>query len=350
MAKYKWTIGFVFILSAHFIFADKGLPASITAAQEIEEPWFTGPLLTPSGHIVPGGYYNIEPYTYVNVLTGAYDTHWHAMSSVNFYNVMWQIFFQIGLADWMDFQFVPSASWNGTQGVSSLVVNDPLLYVDFQLYQNSKKKYLPAIKLTIQETFPLGKYQRLDPEMQLTDLGGAGAYTTTFGLSFSTLFHLSGIHYISLRWNGYYALSTPVRVKGLNAYGGAYNTKGTVRPGNGFGYYIGMESTLSKNWVFALDIAGQFRNKSTFSGEKGISTAGLPASVGQHSSVSFSLAPAIEYNFSDSLGIIAGSQFTVAGRNSPQFASGVIAINYYGPAETTPARVRPYTDTGGSGR
>lgn len=332
MSLCKWIIGFVFISSTHFVFADKGLSAFTSTEQETQGPWFTGPLLTPSGHIIPGGYYNIEPYTFVNVINGAYDRHWHAKSIENFYNVVWEVFIQIGLTEWMDFQIAPEASWNSTKGVSSLVVNDPTIIVDFQLFQDTKKPYIPAIKLGIQEIFPLGKFQRLDPEMLSTDIGGAGAYSTGFSLAFSSLFHLKGVHYLSLRWNGFYTISTDVHVKGLNAYGGAKNTKGTIRPGDNFGYFIGLELSLTKNWVFALDIAGEFKNKSSFSGKRGTTSDGVKATVGLPSSASFSLAPAFEYNFSENLGIIAGSEFTVGGRNTARFASGIIAINYYGPS------------------
>ncbi len=46
-------------------------------------------------------------------------------------------------------------------------------------------------------------------------------------------------------------------------------------------------------------------------------------------SAQFSIAPAIEYNWNANIGIIFGSWFTLAGKNSTQFTSGVFAFNYY---------------------
>ncbi len=41
--------------------------------EKCEDPWFTGPLLAPSAHVVPGGYINLEPYLFYTVTTGAYE-------------------------------------------------------------------------------------------------------------------------------------------------------------------------------------------------------------------------------------------------------------------------------------
>src|ERR1700722_16198622 len=40
-------------------------------------PWFTGTLLSTSGHVVPVGYYNIEPYLFVTDQYGRYNNEWH---------------------------------------------------------------------------------------------------------------------------------------------------------------------------------------------------------------------------------------------------------------------------------
>lgn len=40
------------------------------------------------------------------------------------------------------------------------------------------------------------------------------------------------------------------------------------------------------------------------------------------------IAPALEYNFSDALGVIVGARLFAWGRNEPALATPVIAINY----------------------
>jgi hypothetical protein len=44
--------------------------------------------------------------------------------------------------------------------------------------------------------------------------------------------------------------------------------------------------------------------------------------------MSFSLAPALEYNWSENAGVIAGVAFTVAGRNTSATVMPVMAVNW----------------------
>src|SRR4051812_16906637 len=75
-------------------------------------PWLTGPLLTPSGHAIPWGHYNIEPYEFVTANVGLYDADWKTHSTPNFYNVNTQTIVQIGLPWNFDCYFSPAWSWN----------------------------------------------------------------------------------------------------------------------------------------------------------------------------------------------------------------------------------------------
>jgi hypothetical protein len=153
----------------------------------------------------------------------------------------------------------------------------------------------------------------------------------------SKLFHIAGRCFFNTRFNASYAFAPPVHVRNFNAYGGGFGTDGTIYPGNIFTSLIGLELSLSQNWVLALDMEYQHTNKNRFSGEVGtanlitpvIQQGPLLAAIGSPSSESFSMAPAIEYNWSESLGLIAGAWFTVAGRNASQFVSWTAAFNYY---------------------
>ena len=91
---------------------------------------------------------------------------------------------------------------------------------------------------------------------------------------------------------------------------------------------LAFEYTLTQNWALALDVLYVHNNHTRFSGHKG-STYGIPNSVGGPSSEQFSLAPALEYNWSSNCGVIAGVWFSVAGRNTADFINGVVAINIY---------------------
>jgi hypothetical protein len=116
-------------------------------------------------------------------------------------------------------------------------------------------------------------------------------------------------------------------VKGFNAYGGGYQTQGTVYPGWNYQGIVSFEFTLNQNWVLTLDNVYTHINKNRFSGNPGVTASGNPATVGDPSSEQLSFAPAIEYNFSSNIGIIAGAWVTATGRNSTEFRSAVIELD-----------------------
>jgi len=330
---------FVLICSL-FYFADghcrRGWRFEISPEEEARDgPWFTGSLLAPSAHVVPPGYFNLEPYLFVTDNYGAYDADWHGHSTPTAIQLNPLISFQIGVANNLDFQTAPQMFYTRKQGKASAQFGDFPVGFDYQLLKDRKGGWWPAIKIAIRESFPTGKYQKLNPHKNGTDGVGSGAYTTGFGLAFSRIFHFGGVHFLNSRLSFSYNVPSNVHVKGFNSYGGGHGTRGTVHPGNTFTTIIGLEFTLALHWALALDIANIYGNKTTFSGRRGITSAGAPVKVGGPSFNQVSLAPAIEYNFNESVGIIAGAWFTVAGRNTTQFASGVIAVNWFANYKTT---------------
>lgn len=317
-------------------YADKGrvyhFPTQETPAPETITPWFTGPLLTPTSATVPGGFVNIEPYLFYNINTGRYNDDWKVSSMPHFNNVIFSIYTYWGVNQWMDVQVIPQVVFNSTQNTSSMQLGDLPIALEFQLIHETPENNLPSLKFYIQETFPTGRYQKLKPDRLFTDAGGKGSFQTEVGFVVGRVIHFKDVYFMTARFNLAYSYWSSVAVKGLNSYGGERGTKGRVFPGSQYSYFLGFEFSLSRNWAFAFDAAGQYITKTRFSGKEGDNP--LPGSVlglNIPPQWQFSFAPAIEYNFNQSLGIIAGPWFTVAGRNSFRFISGVIALNYYGP-------------------
>ncbi|MDN3507063.1 MAG: hypothetical protein P0S96_07535 [Simkaniaceae bacterium] len=312
-------------------------------------PWFTGPLLAPAGHTIPPGYINIEPYVFYTVRTGFYDADWKTINLPNFTSANFQMIFYMGITNRLDIQIVPQATWNQTENVSSLEFNDFSAQLDFQLIENESTPSIPALKFYVRESFPTGRYERLDPEQRLTDSGGSGSFETTLGLVTTATHEFSGCHFFNWRLNGYVTLPTNVDVKGVSSYGGAPDTEGTISPGIVYGGIFAIQYNLTDHWAIAVDLEGLYGEATTFkgfSGEKAPATP-IPVVLGNPKNASFSIAPAIEYNFNGHIGIIAGGWLTFAGRNTPQFYSGVLAINYYGPIKEGSAR--KFRTRGGSG-
>lgn len=347
---------FLFSIALSFGFATD-IPQPIVSPQQ---PWLTGPLLAPSARTVPPGHINFEPYIYVSKTSHIYDKEWKIKHVPTFVVVESQSQFKWGFAENWDVQILPTFSWNHSHGQAKWVFNDLPIGLEYELLRHHHGKWYPMIKASLTETFPTGKYQHLHPSKNGTDAGGAGSYQSQLGITFGKLFHLGGQIWLSVRFNVDYTYLSPLHVKGINVYGGANDTDGTIYPGNQFTQILGMELTLARRWALALDIQNVYGNKTRFSGKRGTGTRGSPiapgtsgqitpptpvspttptfftllpplppAVVGTPSFNQISIAPALEYNWNANLGIIGGAWFTVAGRNTADFFQWVIAFNLY---------------------
>jgi len=309
------------------LFAEKAIIEQVYP--EFENPWFTGPLIAQSPVVVPLGHVNYEPYLYATAIPGYYDTHWKtAPSPHNFWTYSLQPLVEVGLTSWMDFEIIPALYYNYDHHAAHWGFGDLLLQLNFQLLHIPHNPWIPVILFSLGETFPTGKYKKFNPTKNGVQATGGGSFQTYAALTIGKIIHLSGIHFIDARLYLEYNLPAPTRLKGFNTYGGAADTDARFFPAQSFTADLGLEFTLAQNWAFACDLIGIWFTKSHFSGNQG-TILGVPASFGTLPAARFEIAPAIEYNWSANLGLIAGAYLTVGGRNTIYFRSGVIAINYY---------------------
>lgn len=320
----------IFCLSVLFILSI-GLFSSLAAyggaKQKDKEdlPWLTGTLLAFPGTTIPKGKLLVQPYLFATINHAVYDSHWKPRSIPNLYNINHELFLVAGLTDWMDVQVTPGVFYNLSRGKSSVQSADLPVGMDFQLLKPIVYKWFPGILLSIREILPTGKFRDLDPKLGLTEASGFGSFETNLSLIFFKIYQIKDKHYLSATLAlEYYYLST-IHVRGFNIYGGGFGTDGTVRPGNTFTALLSLEYTLTKNWVLAFDAQYVHANRSPFSGKQGVSLTGEPALVGLPSRESISLAPAIEYNFSKTFGILGGYWFTTSGKNTFSFGSFVVS-------------------------
>lgn len=312
-------------------FAREGLSNFLTPEiTEETSPWFTGPLLAPSAHNIPLGNYDLEPYLFFTTITGSYNQNWHSKSSPdNFYSMNLVLPGWIGLTSQIDFTLQPQMFYQFTQGKRSTQFGDLAFGFDIQVLSEEVGTWWPAIKIGLKATAPTGKYKNLNPDKLGTDAVGSGNWNPAATLVFGRLFHIYDNHFLAPRLGFSYTVPTPTHVSNLNSYGGTSGTKGTAYPGNSFYTDFGVEYNMSRNWVFAMDFYYQHNNKNRFSGNPGMTSLGDAAVVTRPSAESFSLAPALEYNWSANIGLIGGVWFTVGGRNTSRFVSGVLAFNVY---------------------
>jgi len=295
----------------------------------ISTPWYTGPLLTPGAHVLPPYTFNVQPSLYVQKTFASFDQHCHLKRfSDSIWTVQPTLSVQVGCLSWLDFSIDTRVFYVTQSKERAFHWGDSSLGLGIQLLEEQDN--IPAIKFSVTESFPLGKYEKLDPRKRGIDATGSGSYITKLGLNFSKEFDRFSAHPVVCRVAFSHDIPTSAHVRGYNAYGGGEGTKGSVNVGHITEVGAAIELSLTQEWVFAIDVAYTHHNRSTFSGNRGLTleTTDSPPSVGAPSSYSLSTAPAIEYNHSDRLGFIAGVWFPVAGRNSSGFVAGVLSMCY----------------------
>jgi hypothetical protein len=300
--------------------------AEFDEAKKMFNPWYAGPLLTPGAHILPPGNVNVQPYLFYTSNYGRFDKHGHSHKISKLRTINPQLPLLFGVLPWMHLSFNAQGVWNKQSGHSSGYWGDTSLGLGFGLL--TEKPYRPAVLFGIKESFPTGRYKHLNRKKNGVDATGSGAYQTTFSLNTSKVVWWVTLHPMNIRLSLNYTLPSRALVKGFNAYGGGKGTHGKVHLGNTFQADFGYEYSFTQRWVAALDVVYSYSSKTTFSGRRGFSSPGVRANVGGPFNDQLSLAPALEYNPNPNLSFLAGVWFTVWGRNSLNFVSGVVSASY----------------------
>ena len=192
-----------------------------------------------------------------------------------------------------------------------------------------RESWDPDLMLSIAGIFPSGNFDHLNPNRDGTDTTGVGSYQAYLNANFQKLWKLENGHFLRGRLSFSYTISSDVKLKGFSYYGGAADTDGTLDLGNDFSTILSFEYTLTQNWVTAVDFVYGSSAANAFRSNPGTAPEGTPADLSAPSGSQISIAPAIEYNSSEDVGIIVGVWFSLAGRNDDDFVSGVAAFNDY---------------------
>lgn len=285
-------------------------------------PWFTGPIFVPAPTNADPRHPVLQPAAFFVCTYGTYGSDWKVEKQQNKWTISPQLYLDAGFTEKLGIELVAAATSNFQGGRTSTHFQDTILLLGYQISNDEKDSWVPDFRIMIQETFPTGKYQKLKLENQGIDSTGQGSFQTGPAFAMRKIFTLSGQEF-SLYWSAGYLFPTMVDVKGLNAFGGASDTKGKVRPGQGLFNFISGEYSITQNWVFAFDTVFFLQRKSHFSG-----TRGSTQEVNLPLTFQFSVAPEVEYNFSANAGLIAGVWFSAFGKNSSAFAGAVFSYVY----------------------
>lgn len=294
-------------------------------------PWFTGPLLAPAGHTVPTGHTNFEMYG-VNVFSdGFYNDSRQFIQRPLFRTFVANPIITHGYSDWLDVQLSVPYAFSSTRAQNDNRLADVSLALGFQLLEQKEAQNKMDLRLLVQEVFPTGRYNHLNPNLLGTDATGLGSYQTMLGLNFQYLRQVFETHYLRTRLILSHLYYSPVRVMGFNSYGGAADTYGTINTGGENDVDLAFEYTLTQNWVAVMEAYVSKGKGSTFNGFLTIARIGGPAdaTIGSGDFVETALAPALEYNFTEKIGVIGGVWFPVNGRNTPHYMTYMLALNAF---------------------
>lgn len=335
-----------------------------------KEPWFTGPLIFDSAEITPVGSQFLQLTNQFSNSRYIYDYNGTRipipLASTD--NIILK--YAYGLSSKMDMELDMLYMGNQTLGQSKSGIGDTAIELGYQVLTQGNSHWRPNFRVALIELFPTGRYNQLNPTLLATDATGSGSYQTSVGLNFDLLTQFSGTeHYLKTSGSITAIYANSVKLRGDNIYGGAQNTRGRINPGNAIVLDLAAEYTLTQNWVAVLESFVLAQQASDFSGELGSNPSsfktlitsnirrrgssltpeqliddnravfqsnhirpsnrniGSGQDIGNGNLYELSLAPAIEYNFSENIGIIGGCWFTVEGANTPYFFSSVIQLD-----------------------
>lgn len=293
------------------------------------DPWFTGPILAPGGITIPKGHTNFEMYTFYTLDTGNYNnkSHWIHTRSDN--SKVLNPVFSHGISDRMDIQYSVPYIFNSAQGMRRRDFGDPAVTLGYQVFTQGNSKWRPNLRFTVQEIIPLGGFTQLDPALNGTDSTGLGSYQTAVGLNFQHILRFSDIHYLRTRFAVNYVLASVADIQGFSIYGGTRETNGRINPGSMWTLDLAGEFTMTQNVNLVMEGFYAHRQATNFRGIIGFNSDNTPGTIGRRAMSIYTLAPAIEYNFTQKIGLLTGTWITLAGKNATHFNTYVVALNMY---------------------
>jgi hypothetical protein len=295
--------------------AENPSPPAHNDRQQLGEAWWTGPMLANNASTLPRGHFLVEPYLYDEI-----SPHTNGFGSLTY--------IEYGLANRFTIGLIPIFGYNKvSDGLSSSGVGlgDVTVLAQYRLTQFHERHKLPTISFMLQETFPSGKYDQLGarPSNGL----GAGSYTTTLALNSQTYFWMPTRRILRMRLNATQSLSTYASVAGVSVYNTPTEFQGHAKPGASTFVDAAWEYSLTRNWVLALDATYRYTANTRITGnDPAQSPPNTQRNSGSSNAIGF--APALEYNWKPTIGVLVGTRIIALGHNTPTTITPAVAINY----------------------
>jgi hypothetical protein len=322
----SWIAGVVLVLGTLV----RPVPAPADDRQARDDAWWTGPLLAASAATLPQGHWLFEPYLFNVITTGSVDAQGNHHAVTPDHDIGSQSYIIYGLTDRLAIAMLPRFSFDqpaGAPSSSHIGFGDLTLQVQYGLTRYHEGSYVPAMSVVLAETFPTGNFDHLE---RTSDAFGSGVYSTAIALYTQDYFWLPNGRILRARLDLTYEASQSGGVEDASVYGTAQGFRGRVYPGDSATIDLAGEYSLTRSWVLALDLIYQHVNSTRVSGMQPQSPGSgllVPFESATGASESFGYAPAVEYSWSSTAGVIAGVRIIPAGRNINTTITPAIAIN-----------------------
>jgi hypothetical protein len=270
---------------------------------------WTGPLLASNAETLPQGHFYTEPY-FFDVISGG---HHHPGSSG---------FYQYGLFDNLTVGVQPFFSLGTQKYNRDVAIGDFKLLSQVRLSHFTAEHRVPSVALVMNLVLPTGKSDHLGA---LKQGHGSGSFAPEIGVNLQHYFLLGNGRLLRARINVLKDFPMRHDVAGRSVFGTGADFRGHAKPGSKTTVIVGGEYSLTKEWVLTFDVERDQWDKTVVTGRHG------GALVKQVSPKSWNVgfAPAVEYNWSDRAGIIAGVWIVPKGHHTQSSVTPAIAIQRF---------------------
>jgi hypothetical protein len=321
--------GFI-ALTTHSVLAQESPSGPSVDRQSLEDAWWTGPIVAAGAGTLPQGHALVEPYLYDVSRYGRFDRDGEERSASRTHSYGSLTYMLYGVTDDFTAGLIPVFGFNDVSNgrdSSGVGAGDLTVQGQYRLSQFREGSRIPTTSLVVQQTLPTGEHDRLGSRSN--DGFGAGVYTTTLALYSQYYLWMPNGRIVRTRFNVSYSLSNDGSVTDVSVYGTDAGFRGRVQPGDSFTVNSAWEYSITRNWVFALDLLYQHDDSTRLTGvqiDPGSGTA-RPVEENFGSAWRFGLAPAIEYNWTSRVGLIVGARWFALGRNTSATITPAVALN-----------------------
>ncbi len=283
----RWALSLLVALSP--LCMQTAAAAADTNQVDPYDAWWTGSLLSAYGRTLRPGHVVVEPYLIYSAPLKENPTH----------TLVPLIAAGAGITDAFDIQFILQGVFQAQGGASSTQIGDTSVRLGFQMLEDRHDgSWFPDLMFTVRETIPTGRYDQLDPNLRGTDASGSGAFTTSFGANVQKIFLPSNLHPLRMRLNLLFQFPSRASLQTGNVY-----------PGKTVSALVSGEYHLTQQWVAALDLAYAHTTLAAAAAPDSDTAATVEGSNRDR----FTVAPAIEYNFTPQSASSGGSLSMWAG-------------------------------------